>query len=113
MYKKVLKTRALLALCVARTAENGEAGIFWEARIGEREFAENEDGTAVRCDAACMSAGRAEAFDADAWFLNAVLGISHENRMRRRVQDCKEAEYMRGQAICGDAKLRGGGSVLG
>src|SRR2546427_8861558 len=47
---------ALTLFLVTGAAEHGEARIFWKARIGHRELAEEENGFAVRCDAASMQA---------------------------------------------------------
>jgi len=46
---------------VAGAGEDGEAGIFGEAGIGEREFAEKKEGAAGGFDAARVKAIGAEA----------------------------------------------------
>jgi hypothetical protein len=99
MQRKLPRELDLSPFDVAGAREDRERGIFREARIGEREFAEKKDGTAVRCYPACVSAPRAEAFGAVARFLSAVLSVSHESRIRRRVPDCKKEKPMRDPAI--------------
>jgi len=47
---------ALKFLLESVAGQHGQARIFWEARIGEREFAEIEDGTVGRLDAPRMKA---------------------------------------------------------
>jgi hypothetical protein len=58
---KQLLGLSLAALDIAGTEEDGEAGIFWEARIRAGEFAEKKDGAAIRLDMAGVKARSAEA----------------------------------------------------
>jgi hypothetical protein len=52
---------------MAGAGEDGQAGIFWEAGIAEREFAEKKDGAAGGFDAARMKAIGAEAGAISFW----------------------------------------------
>jgi hypothetical protein len=71
---------------MAGAGEDGEAGIFWEAGIGEREFAEEKERAAGRLDAARVKAIGAEAGAIGFWrivgrwnqgkFSQAVCGIA-------------------------------------
>jgi len=66
----------LLFVTVAR--EHGEAGILWEAGIGEGEFAEKKDGAVSRFDAAGMKAIGTKASAQGAMRL--LLRIRHESK---------------------------------
>jgi hypothetical protein len=56
-----LYARDGIFLLVAFAGKNGKARVFREARIGDREFAENEHGTAIRFEEAGVSTISAKA----------------------------------------------------
>jgi hypothetical protein len=79
MQLKILAEGRLCLLGVAGARRHREAWILGEARIGQRQFAKNKDGTAVRRNPSRMSTGSAEAFGGCAQVLLLVPSIFHEN----------------------------------